>query len=90
MPLNATAIKNFKHSGKPTGDKHSDGEGMYLLVKAAGMYWRMDYTLHGKRKTLALGVYPAVSLLDARKGRTAETGAVTASRHICLSRCAEA
>ena len=71
MPLNATAIKNFKHSGKPTGDKHSDGEGMYLLVKAAGMYWRMDYTLHGKRKTLALGVYPPVSLLDARKGRTA-------------------
>ncbi len=71
MPLNATAIKNLKHSGKPTGDKHSDGEGMYLLVKAAGMYWRMDYTLHGKRKTLALGVYPAVSLLDARKGRTA-------------------
>lgn len=71
MPLNATAIKNFKHSGKPTGDKHSDGEGMYLLVKAAGMYWRLDYTLHGKRKTLALGVYPAVSLLDARKGRTA-------------------
>lgn len=71
MPLNATAIKNFKHSGKPTGDKHSDGEGMYLLVKSAGMYWRMDYTLHGKRKTLALGVYPAVSLLDARKGRTA-------------------
>lgn len=71
MPLNATAIKSFKHSGKPTGDKHSDGEGMYLLVKTAGMYWRMDYSLCGKRKTLALGVYPAVSLLDARKARAA-------------------
>lgn len=71
MPLNPTAIKHFKHSGNPAGDKHSDGEGMYLLVKAAGMYWRMDYTLHGKRKTLALGVFPAVSLLEARKGRTA-------------------
>jgi hypothetical protein len=27
MPLNATAIKNYKHSGKPTGDKLFDGEG---------------------------------------------------------------
>jgi len=35
---------------------------MYLLVKAAGKYWRQDYTYADKRKTLALGVYPAVSL----------------------------
>jgi integrase len=42
---------------------------MYLLVKAAGKYWRMDYRFGGKRKTLALGVYPAVSLAQARKRR---------------------
>lgn len=39
------------------------------MVKAAGKYWRMDYQHASKRKTLALGVYPAVSLADARKGR---------------------
>jgi integrase len=42
---------------------------MYLLVKATGKYWRMDYRFDDKRKTLALGVYPAVSLAQARKRR---------------------
>ena len=42
---------------------------MYLLVKASGRYWRMDYTHADKRKTLALGVYPEVSLAKARKRR---------------------
>jgi hypothetical protein len=28
---------------------------MYLRVKAAGRYWRMDYRVNGKAKTLALG-----------------------------------
>ena len=70
MALNDTFIKNStKHSGKPAGDKHSDGGGMFLHVKAAGKYWRMDYAIHGKRKTLSIGVYPAVSLAQARKAR---------------------
>ncbi len=48
--------------------KLSDGGGMYLLVKTnGGKYWRMDYRYLGKRKTLALGVYPLVSLKDARE-----------------------
>ena len=42
---------------------------MYLLVKAAGKYWRQDYTHADKRKTLALGTYPEVSLLKARQRR---------------------
>jgi integrase len=42
---------------------------MYLHVMGAGKYWRMDYRYVGKRKTLALGVYPAVSLAKARKRR---------------------
>lgn len=70
MSLNDTFIKNStKHSGRPAGDKHSDGGGLYLHVAAAGKYWRMNYRLYGKQKTLALGVYPAVSLSQARKGR---------------------
>lgn len=70
MALNDTYIKTkTKHSGAPAGDKHSDGGGMYLLVNASGKYWRMNYRFAAKRKTLALGVYPAVSLADARKRR---------------------
>ena len=69
MALTDTAAKNTKHSGKPAGDKLHDTSGLYLLVKAAGRYWRMDYRFAGKRKTLALGIYPAVSLAQVRKGR---------------------
>ena len=42
---------------------------MYLLVKEGGKYWRMNYRFAEKRKTLALGVYPAVSLAKARQRR---------------------
>ena len=53
-----------------TGKKLSDGQGMYLLVhKNGSKYWRMDFRLNGKRKTLALGVWPEVSLTRARKLR---------------------
>lgn len=69
MALTDTFVKQVKHSGKPAGDKYTDGAGMHLLVKASGKYWRMDYQHTGKRKTLALGVYPAVSLAKARAGR---------------------
>jgi len=70
MALNDTFIKNStKFSGKAAGDKHSDGGGLYLLVTASGKYWRMNYRIHGKQKTLALGIYPAVSLKQAREGR---------------------
>lgn len=68
MALTDTFIKQAKPT-KPAGDKHSDGGGMYLLVKEAGKYWRLDYRFLGKRKTLALGVYPAVSLAAARRRR---------------------
>jgi len=70
MPLNDTFIKNStKYSGAPSGDKHSDGGGLYLHVKASGKYWRMNYRWLGKQKTLSLGTYPAVSLKKAREGR---------------------
>lgn len=38
-------------------------------MKTGGKYWHMDYTHANKRKTLALGVYPAVSLAKARERR---------------------
>lgn len=52
--------------------KHFDGGGLYLeLTKTGGRYWRMKYRHGGKEKRLAFGVYPAVSLKDARDQATA-------------------
>lgn len=64
MPLTDIAIKKALPREKPY--KLTDGEGMYLLVNSKGKYWRLDYRHLGKRKTLALGTYPTVSLADAR------------------------
>ena len=48
--------------------KHFDGGGLFLLVlPAGGRYWRLKYRHAGKEKLLALGVYPAVSLKQARE-----------------------
>ncbi len=68
MALAAIKIKSVKATDKP--QKLSDGGGLYLLVQPNGAkYWRLDYRFAGKRKTLAIGVYPDVSLSDARERR---------------------
>ena len=67
-PMNLTniQIKNAQPKDKPY--KLSDGKGLYLLIHNNGSkYWRLKYRLDGKEKLLALGVYPEVSLLEARK-----------------------
>ncbi len=69
MALTDIFVRNIKLSGASAGDKHTDGGGMYLLVSESGKYWRINYRFAGKRKTLALGVYPAVSLAKARQRR---------------------
>jgi transposase-like protein len=47
--------------------KFSDGGGLYLLVvPTGGRYWRYNYRINGKQKTLALGIYPDVPLETAR------------------------
>ena len=68
MPLNDTAIRNAKPRKKPV--KLSDGGGLYLLIQPHGAkLWRQAYRINGKQKTLAFGVYPTVSLADARTKR---------------------
>jgi integrase len=70
MPLTDTAVRNAISRNKPY--RLTDGGGMYLEVSpAGGKYWRLKYRFAGKEKRLALGVYPAVSLADARKKRDA-------------------
>ena len=63
--LTATAVNQAKPKPKPYS--LSDGGGMYLLINSTAKYWRYDYRFAGKRKTLALGVYPATSLKQARE-----------------------
>jgi integrase len=66
--LKDISVRNVKPSAKP--QKLSDGGGLHLLVQPNGSkLWRLAYRFEGKQKTLALGVYPAVSLSDARTGR---------------------
>lgn len=50
--------------------KHADGLGLYLEVTASGgRYWRMKYRIGGKEKRLAFGVFPEVTLAEARDRR---------------------
>ncbi|MBT0664215.1 integrase arm-type DNA-binding domain-containing protein [Geobacter pelophilus] len=68
VPLSDVQVRNAKSREKDF--KLSDGQGLYLLVNTAGgRLWRLDYTFAGKRKTLALGSYPSISLADARQRR---------------------
>ena len=68
MPLTNTAIHNAKPSGK--AKKLFDGGGLYLEVApAGGKWWRLKYRFGGKEKRLSLGVYPDVSLKQARRRR---------------------
>lgn len=47
-----------------------DGGGLYLLVtKSGSKYWRLKYRIDGKEKVLAIGVYPTITLAEARKKR---------------------
>ena len=68
MTLTNTQIKSAKPSSRDY--RLADGQGMYLLIKQNGQkYWRLDYRYRGRRNTLALGVYPDVSLKEARERR---------------------
>ncbi|MDO5674275.1 MAG: tyrosine-type recombinase/integrase [bacterium] len=62
--LTDATVRNAKPKDKPY--KLTDGRGLYVLVNHTGKYFRFDYRFRGKRKTLALGVYPDVSLSQAR------------------------
>ncbi|QPS90987.1 tyrosine-type recombinase/integrase [Atlantibacter hermannii] len=65
MKLNARQVDAAKPREKAY--KLADGAGLYLEVAPSGSrYWRMKYRFNGKEKRMAFGVYPAVSLAQAR------------------------
>ncbi len=68
MPLTDSTLRSAKPRDKQY--KLSDEKGMYLLVKPDGKkYWRLKYLHSRKEKLLALGVYPEISLKEAREKR---------------------
>jgi len=74
MPLSDIAVRNAKALDKPV--KLTDSQGLFLLVKPStakdgkpGKWWRFRYRFAGKEKMLSLGVYPEVSLKEAREKR---------------------
>ncbi|OIP16888.1 MAG: integrase [Betaproteobacteria bacterium CG2_30_59_46] len=67
--LSAAECKNATSNGAGIRKLH-DGDGLYLWVYLDGRkYWRMRYWQAGKEKSLSIGVYPKISLSDARKKR---------------------
>jgi hypothetical protein len=65
MPLTNTEIQNAKATDKAI--KLFDGRGLYLQVSPRGKrWWRLKYRFHGREQLLSLGVYPEVSLKEAR------------------------
>jgi integrase len=76
-PLTATEVEKTKTSAKTY--HLFDGGGLYLMVTpSGGKWWRLKYRLNGKDGLLSLGVYPDVSLADARQRRE-ETRKLVAS-----------
>ncbi len=73
MKLTDIKCKNAKYlpEEKPNGSKHKlmDGGGLFLHIKPNGKYWRLKYRFNDKQKLLAIGVYPEITLAEAREAR---------------------
>jgi integrase len=68
MVLTDIAVKNAKPGPKLIRLK--DERGLYLEISPqGGKWWRLRYWIDSKENRLSLGVYPEVSLKDARERR---------------------
>jgi integrase len=68
MKLTDIKIRNLKPKEKQF--KVSDGKNLFLVITTTGSkYWRYKYIFNGREKSLALGVYPNITLSQAREKR---------------------
>ncbi|MFN3714705.1 MAG: tyrosine-type recombinase/integrase [Alcanivoracaceae bacterium] len=68
MPLTDTKLRAAKPKNEPY--RLYDEKALYLeVLSSGGRYWRMKYRHQGKEKRLSFGVYPDVSLAQARAKR---------------------
>jgi integrase len=79
MPLTDAAIRALKPQERPY--KAADFEGLYLLVKPTGSkLWHFKYRIDGKERTLSAGIYPEVSLAQARAKKDEARGLLAAGK----------
>lgn len=86
--LTKAAVQNAVKENK--SQKLFDGGGMFLHITATGAYWRLKYYYNGKEKLYAIGVYPAVSLKQAREERDRVKPLIKQGIDPCASRKATA
>ena len=68
MSLTDKSIRTARHSDKAV--RLFDGGGLYLeFAPKGGKWWRLKYRFGGKEKRFSLGVYPHVTLKQARERR---------------------
>lgn len=85
MPLTDAKVRNAKSSERAY--KLYDERGLFLLVAPeGGRLWRFRFRFGGKEKLLALGIYPDVSLKDARERRDEARKQVAAGIDPCAQR----
>ncbi|MBS0194411.1 MAG: tyrosine-type recombinase/integrase [Proteobacteria bacterium] len=83
-PLTINAVKNAKPG------KHFDGGGLYIEVMPNGSrWWRLKYRIGGKEKRLGFGVFPEVSLAEARQKRDEARATLREGRDPSVERQAE-
>jgi hypothetical protein len=65
LALTDTKVRSLK--GREKQYKVADGRGLFLVITpTSSKYWRFRYRFGDREKSLALGIYPDVSLGDAR------------------------
>ena len=76
MVLSDIKVKSLKAGVKPNGTattkvyKVTDEKGLYVEVTPkGGKRWRFKYRFGGKEKLLSLGIYPEITLKEARNRR---------------------
>jgi len=92
MALTDTAVRNAKPREKQY--KITDGRGLFLLIApGGGKWWRFRYRFDGKTKEISLGVYPDITLKEARErrdeARNLVANAIDPSAHRQAARQAE-
>lgn len=85
VPLSDRKVK----TAKPAEKQYTlfDGQGLFLLVTpSGGKLWRFKYRIDGKPKLISFGIYPDVSLEEAREKRTAARKLVAKGIDPCVER----
>jgi integrase len=84
--------KQIRDAERPS--KLYDGNGLAIILPVSGRpYWRYDFRLHGKRRSMSLGIYPDVTLAMARtklqEARTLVAGGHDPVRAKAVAKAAE-